>query len=55
MTNDHLNLKLLNFLGKLQVFKLEFLKFRILEILNFHQWMNNLRSRRGVVDKCYAL
>ena len=30
----HLNLKLFNFIGILQVLKFEFLKFRILEILN---------------------
>ena len=32
----HLNLKLFNFVGILQVIKLEFQTFRILEILNFH-------------------
>ena len=33
---NHLNMKLLIFVGILQVSKFESLKFRILEILNFH-------------------
>ena len=33
---DHLNLKLLIFVGILQVLRFDFKKFRILEILNFH-------------------
>ena len=33
---NHLNLKLLVFVGILPVLKFEFLKFRILETLNFH-------------------
>ena len=36
MTIDHLNLKLLIFIGILQVLRFDFQKFRILEILNFH-------------------
>ena len=32
---DHLNLNSLFFVGKLQVFIFEFLKFRILDIFNF--------------------
>ena len=35
-TINHLNLKLCILIGILQVLKFEFLKFRILEILNFH-------------------
>ena len=35
-TIDHLNLKLLIFVGILQVSRFDFQKFRILEILNFH-------------------
>ena len=35
-TIDHLNLKLLIFVGILQVLRFDFKKFRILEILNFH-------------------
>ena len=35
-TIDHLNLKLLIFLGILQVLRFDFQKLRILEILNFH-------------------
>ena len=34
-TINHLNLKLLIFVGTLQVLNFEFLKFRILKILNF--------------------
>ena len=34
---DHLNLKLLIFVGILQVLRFDFKKFRILEIFNFHQ------------------
>ena len=33
---DHLNLKLLKFVGIQQVLRFEFQKFRIFEILNFH-------------------
>ena len=36
MATDHLNLKLLIFVGILQVLRYDFKKFRILEILNFH-------------------
>ena len=35
-TINHLNMKLFIFIGILQVLKFDFLKFRILEILNFH-------------------
>ena len=35
-TIDLLNLKLLIFVGTLQVLRFDFKKFRILEILNFH-------------------
>ena len=35
-TIDHLNLKLLIFVGILQVLRFNFKKFRILENLNFH-------------------
>ena len=35
-TIDRLNLKLLIFVGILQVFRFDFKKFRILENLNFH-------------------
>ena len=35
-TIDHLNLKLLIFVGILHVFRFDFKKLRILEILNFH-------------------
>ena len=35
-TIDHLNMKLLIFIGILQVLRFDFQKFRILEILNFH-------------------
>ena len=35
-TIAHLNLKLLIFIGILQVLRFNFQKFRILEILNFH-------------------
>ena len=35
-TIDHLNLKLLIFVGILQVLRFDFKKIRILEILNFH-------------------
>ena len=35
-TIDHLNLKLLIFIGILHVLRSEFQKFRIMEILNFH-------------------
>ena len=35
-TIDHLNLKLLIFIGILQVLRIDFQKFRILAILNFH-------------------
>ena len=39
---DHLNFKLRKYLvGILPVFRLEFQKFRILEILNFHPWDND--------------
>ena len=38
-TFNHLNMKLFVFIGSLQVLKFEFLKFRILEILNFHPCM----------------
>ena len=37
-----LNMKLLIFVDILQVLKYEFLKFRILEIFNFHSWIPNL-------------
>ena len=37
-TTYHLNFKSLVFVGTLQVLKFEFLKFTILEILNFHPW-----------------
>ena len=33
---DHLNLKLLIFVGKLQVLRFDLKKFRIFEIMNFH-------------------
>ena len=35
-TIAHLNMKLLIFIGILQVLRFDFQKFRILEILNFH-------------------
>ena len=35
-TIDHLNLKLLIFIGIVQVLRFDFQKFRNLEILNFH-------------------
>ena len=35
-TFNHLNLKLLSFVSIRQVLNFEFLKFRFLEILNFH-------------------
>ena len=35
-TINHLNMKLFIFVGILQILKFEFLKFRILEFLNFH-------------------
>ena len=38
ITINHLNMKLFIFVGILQVLKFEVLKFRILEILNFHPW-----------------
>ena len=44
-TIDHLNLKLLCFIGMLQVLRFEFLKFRILEILNFHPCIVMLHFR----------
>ena len=37
-------MKLLIFLGILQVQKFEFLKFRILEILNFHPCLNSMAA-----------
>ena len=36
--NDHLNLKLLIFVGILQVLNFDFKKLRISEFLNFHPW-----------------
>ena len=36
---NHFNFKLSIFIDILQVLKFEFLKFRILEILNFHPWI----------------
>ena len=45
-TVNHLNMKLLVYLfeGIMQVIKFEFLKFRILEILNFHPCIHELPS-----------
>ena len=37
-TIDHLYCQLLIFVGMIQVLRIEFLKFRIFEILNFHPW-----------------
>ena len=50
-TINLLNFKLFVFVGILQVFKFDFLKFRILEILNLHQCkchnlQKNLNHRR---------
>ena len=42
-TINHLNMKLLFFKGILQVEKIEFVKFRILEIWTFtHVWVGNV-------------
>ena len=41
-TINHLNLKLFIFARILQVLTNEFLKFRILEILNFHPWIQQI-------------
>ena len=38
---NKLNLKLFIFVGIQQVLKFEFLKFRILEVLNFHPWVSD--------------
>ena len=43
-TIDHLNMKLLIFVGILQVLIFDFKKFRILEILNFHRGLKALKS-----------
>ena len=42
-TINHLNLKLFIFVGILQVLKFDFLKFRILETLNFHTYFADYR------------
>ena len=42
-TIDHLNFKLLIFIGILQVLRFDFQKFRILEILNFHPCICNIK------------
>ena len=42
---DCLNLKLLIYLGLLQVLRYDFKKFRILEILNFHPFIKQAVDR----------
>ena len=43
-TIDHLNLKLLIFIGIGQVLRFDFQKFRILEISNFHACVRHIQS-----------
>ena len=50
-TIDHLNVKLLIFLGKLQVLRFDFQKLRILEILNFHPSGSPLKFVQIMVQK----
>ena len=47
---DHLNLKLLIFIGIVQVQRFDFQKFTILEILNFHPWTWHLPSLIDIFD-----
>ena len=48
---DHLNLKLLIFVGILQVLRFDFKKYRILEILNFHPCVNLIVNTNKNVDQ----
>ena len=52
ITCNHLNLKFFIFVGILQVLKFGFLKFRILEILNFPPWSWDLCTCIGLKLLC---
>ena len=53
-TIDHLNLKLLIFVGILQILRFDFKKFSILEILNFHPWYSFYSDRNQVHWNIYG-
>ena len=53
-TIDHLYLKLLIFVGILQVVRYDFKNFRLLEILNFHLWYTFSSDRNQVHWNIYG-